>query len=274
MMPGWMPGFGFGYMKEDSVRVLMLGDVSGTPGMSALFVSLSKIVKETKADIVILNGENAAGGFGITEENYRSFLKMGVDVVTSGNHIWQKEEIFPILDKAEDILRPINYPEACPGKGYTIRRKGPVTYGVINAQGRLMMNPIDDPFRKMADAAREIRKETKLIFVDFHAESSEEKEAAAFFLDGKITALVGTHTHVQTADERILPGGTAYITDLGITGVADAVIGSDPAKSIERQLTQLPIKSEPAAGIGSVQGVVIVAEKATGKAISIERISY
>ena len=259
-------------MKEDTVRVLMIGDVSGSAGMSALFVALSSLVRDTKADITIVNGENAAGGFGISEENYRAFRQMGVDVITSGNHIWQKDDIYPILDNSDDILRPVNYPDPCHGKGFTIKRKGAITYGVVNAQGRLMMNPIDDSFRKISDAVREIRKETKLIFIDFHAESTEEKEAAAFYIDGKATALVGTHTHVQTADEKILPGGTAYITDLGITGVADAVIGSDPGKSIERQLTQLPIKSEPADGKGTIQGVLIVADKATGKAVSIERI--
>ena len=273
-MPGDEPGFFRRIaVKEDTVRVLMLGDVSGSAGMSALFIGLSSLVRETKADIVIVNGENAANGFGISEENYRTFKQLGVDVITSGNHIWQKEEIYHTLDNSDDLIRPINYPDPCHGKGYTIKRKGSVVYGVINAQGRLMMNPIDDPFRKINDAIREIRKETHLIFIDFHAESSEEKEAAAFFFDGKATALVGTHTHVQTADEKILPGGTAYITDLGISGVRDAVIGSDPAKSIERQLTQLPIKSEPASGKGSIQGVLITADKDTGKAIAIERIS-
>lgn len=249
----------------------MIGDVSGKAGMGALFLGLSSFVRDNKIDIVIVNGENAAGGFGITADDYRSFKNMGVDVITSGNHIWQKDDIIPILDSAEDILRPVNYPEPCHGRGWTVRKKGPVTYAVINAQGRMMMSPIDDPLKRISDAIREVKKETNLIFVDFHAESTEEKEASAFFLDGKITALVGTHTHVQTADEKILPGGCAYITDLGLTGVLDAVIGSDPQKSIERQMTQLPIRSEVAEGKGSIQGVIITADVATGKALSIER---
>ena len=258
-------------MKSDTVRVLMIGDVSGKAGMGALFLGLSSFVREHKIDIVIANGENAAGGFGITAEDYRSFKGMGIDVITSGNHIWQKDDIIPVLDSAEDILRPINYPEPCHGKGYTIRKKGSLSFAVINAQGRMMMAPIDDPMKRIQEALRNIPKEAKLIFIDFHAESTEEKEAAAFYFDGKVTALVGTHTHVQTADEKILPGGTAYISDLGLTGVLDAVIGSDPAKSIERQMTQLPMKSEVSDGKGNIQGVIITADASTGKAVSIER---
>ena len=258
-------------MHDDKVRVLMLGDVSGSAGMGALFLGLSSFVRERDIDFVIANGENAAGGFGITESDFRTFRSMGVDVVTSGNHIWQKDEILSVLDREDTILRPINYPEPCHGRGWAVRRKGSCQFAVINAQGRMMMSPIDDPFRRVSEALREISKAARLVFVDFHAESAEEKEAMAFYLDGKVTAVVGTHTHVQTADEKILPGGTAYITDLGITGVIDAVIGSSPEKSIERQLTQLPIKSEVAEGEGHMQGVVIEADAATGRALSIER---
>ncbi len=249
----------------------MIGDVSGKAGMGALFLGLSSFVREHRIDFVIANGENAAGGFGISAEDYRAFRSMGIDVITSGNHIWQKDDIIPVLDSAEDILRPINYPEPCHGKGFTVRKKGAVSYAVINAQGRMMMAPIDDPIKRIQEALRTVSKETKLIFVDFHAESTEEKEAVAFFFDGRITALAGTHTHVQTADEKILPGGTAYITDLGLTGVQDAVIGSDPEKSIERQMTQLPMKSEVSDGKGNIQGVIITADADTGKSISIER---
>ena len=198
---------------------------------------------------------------------------MGADVITSGNHIWQKDEIIPILEGNDDILRPLNYPEPCAGHGYTVRKKGSLSIGVINAQGRVQMSPIDDPFKRVEKVLRDIRKETPLVFVDFHAEDTLEKEAFAFAFDGRVTAVAGTHTHVQTADEKILPGGTAYITDLGLTGVTDAVIGSDPAKSIERQLTQLPIKSEVASGEAHIQGVLIEADAATGKAVSIRRIT-
>ena len=249
----------------------MIGDVSGSTGMGALFIGLSSLVRDMKADFTIINGENAAGGFGISVSDYQSLKKMGADVITSGNHIWQKEEIYPILDANDDILRPLNYPEPCIGHGYTVRSKGNLTIAVVNAQGRMMMPPIDDPMKRVDKVVRDIRRETPLIFVDFHAEDTLEKEAFAFFLDGRVTAVAGTHTHVQTADEKILPGGTAYITDLGLTGVTDAVIGSDPAKSIERQLTQLPMKSEVAEGEAHIQGVVIEADATTGKAVSIER---
>lgn len=256
---------------KDNLRVLMIGDVSGSAGMGALFIGLSSLIRDKKADFVIINGENAAGGFGITREDYASLKSMGADVITSGNHIWQKEEILPLLDSSDDILRPINYPDPCVGKGWTIKKKGNIEIGVINAQGRMSMSPIDDPMKRTDQAVREIRKRTPLIFVDFHAEDTVEKEAFAFYLDGKVSAVCGTHTHVQTADEKILPKGTAYITDLGLTGVTDAVIGSDPAKSIERQLTQLPIKSEVASGEAHIQGVVITVNTESGKAESIER---
>ena len=249
----------------------MIGDVSGSAGMGALFLGLSSLVRDERIDFVVINGENAAGGFGITINDYQALKRLGADVITSGNHIWQKEEIYDVLEKNDDILRPLNYPDPCIGQGYTVRKKGNFTFAVINAQGRMMMAPIDDPVKRVDKIIRDIRKETSLIFVDFHAEDTLEKEAFAFALDGKVTAVAGTHTHVQTADEKILPGGTAYITDIGITGVTDAVIGSDPQKSIERQLTQLPIKSEVAEGEAHIQGVIIEADAVSGKAVSIKR---
>ena len=258
-------------MRDKTARVMMLGDVSGSAGMGALFLGLSSFVREKGVDIVIANGENAAGGFGISEADFHKFRAMGIDVITSGNHIWQKDDILPVLDREDTILRPLNYPEPCSGRGWTVRKKGDIEYAVINAQGRMMMNPIDDPFKRISEALREIGRSVKVVLVDFHAESAEEKEAVAFFLDGKVSAVVGTHTHVQTADEKILPKGTAYITDLGITGVIDAVIGSSPAKSIERQLTQLPIRSEVSEGEGHMQGVSIDIDTSTGKALAIER---
>ena len=165
---------------KDNLRVLMIGDVSGSAGMGALFIGLSSLIRDKKADFVIINGENAAGGFGITREDYASLKSMGADVITSGNHIWQKEEILPLLDSSDDILRPINYPDPCVGKGWTIKKKGNIEIGVINAQGRMSMSPIDDPMKRTDQAVREIRKRTPLIFVDFHAEDTVEKEAFAF----------------------------------------------------------------------------------------------
>ncbi len=252
-----------------TVRVLELGDVSGSSGMGALFLSLSSIIKEEKIDFVIANGENASEGFGISLDDYNNFLRMGVDVITSGNHIWQKEEIYQVLEKSDNLLRPLNYPQGTIGKGYTIK-KG---IAVINAQGRYSMTPIDCPFQTVGSLVEKLRKITPLIFVDFHAEHTEEKEALAFYLDGKVTSVAGTHTHVQTADERILPKGTCYITDLGITGVLDGVIGSREDKAIERVLTQLPIKSEVKEGVAHIQGIIVEADRESGKALSIKRFS-
>ncbi len=258
-------------MTEKKLRVLLLGDVSGPSGMGALFLGLSSAVKENDIDFVICNGENAADGFGITIDDYNRMKSAGVDVITSGNHIWQKDEIYTLLDSQDDILRPANYPDPCIGKGFTIRSCKGFKIGVINLQGRVEMMDIDDPFKKAEAIVRNIRKTTPVIFVDFHAESVEEKEALSFFLDGTVTAVVGTHTHVQTRDEKILEKGTAYITDLGLTGVHGVVIGSRVDKAIERQLTQLPIRSEVADGKGTIDGVIVEVDTATGKALSIKR---
>ena len=261
-------------MTKKTLRVMMIGDVSGQSGMGALFLGLSSALREHHADFVICNGENAAGGFGITVDDYTNMKKSGVDVITSGNHIWQKDEIFSVMERSDDILRPANYPEPCVGKGMCIKEVSGIRVAVINLQGRVDMMNTDCPFRKAEALVRSAKKVTPLVFVDFHAESSEEKEALAFFLDGSVTAVAGTHTHVQTRDEKILPNGTAYITDLGLTGVLNKVIGSDPVKSLERQLTQLPIRSEVAEGKGNIQGIVVEADVETGKALSIERFTY
>lgn len=258
-------------MSLDTIRIMMLGDVTGNTGMGALFLGLSSLIKEKRASFVVVNGENAADGYGITVENYNAMKRMGSDVITSGNHIWQKDEIFPVLDANDDILRPINYPDPCVGSGWTIKKCDSVDIGVINAQGRMNMSPIDDPFKKVEAAVERIRKTTPVIVVDFHAEETEEKEAMAFFLDGRVSAVVGTHTHVQTMDERILPKSTAYITDLGLTGAQREVIGFNPEISIRRQLTQIPLKNEVSEKKGSIQGVVVEVEVKTGKAVSIER---
>lgn len=258
-------------MTDKTLRVLILGDVSGDAGLGALFLGLSSAIKDNGIDFVICNGENAADGFGITIDNYNKMKTYGVDVITSGNHIWQKDEIFALMDSQDDILRPANYPEPCVGRGFTVKSCGDVKIGVVNLQGRVELPDTDDPFRKAEAIVRNIRKTTPIIFVDFHAESTEEKEALAFFLDGTVSAVVGTHTHIQTRDEKILPGGTAYITDIGLTGVHGAVIGSKVEKSIERQLTQLPIRSEVADGTGTMDGVIIEVDTETGKALSIKR---
>lgn len=250
------------------MRILQLGDISGQSGMSSVFLGLKSLKKEEKIDFVIANGENANQGFGISGEDYLSLISMGIDVITSGNHIWQKEDIFPFLDKMDNIIRPVNYPDGVPGKGWTIKDN----VAVINAQGRVNMPSTDCPFRTVKAAVEKIRKTTKIIFVDFHAEETSEKEALAFYLDGLVSCVAGTHTHVQTADEKILSAGTAYITDLGITGVLDSVIGSREDLAIERALTQLPIKSEVKQGKASLSGIIVDVDDESGRALSIRRI--
>lgn len=259
--------------KEKQLTALLLGDVIGQPGSRALFIGLPQLIKSLRADFVVLNGENAADGFGLTENLARQFFSLGVDVITSGNHIWQKEELLPFLKSSSRVLRPANYPAKAPGKGHTIVEKGGRKFGVINLQGRHNMVPIDCPFQVGAAIVDKMVKETPLIFVDFHAELSQEKEALAHYLDGKISVLWGTHTHVQTADEKIMPQGTGYITDAGICGPLEGVIGSDPQISIRRQLTQIPLKSVIADAPSFLQGLVCTIGEKSGKTLSIKRLS-
>ena len=259
--------------KQRTITALLLGDVIGQPGCRALFMGLPQLIKRLRADVVILNGENAADGFGLTEDLARQFFSLGVHVITSGNHIWQREEIRSFLDKDPRILRPANYPSSAPGHGFTTVDIGGVSIGVVNLQGRHQMVPIDCPFQTGASIVDKMRKQTKLIFVDFHAESAQEKESLAWYLDGKVSTVVGTHTHVQTADERILPNGTGFITDLGLSGPMGGVIGSDPNIAIERQLTQIPLRNQILDAPSFLQGVVCTVNPDTGKTISIKRIS-
>lgn len=254
-------------MGAKTFTTLLLGDVYGDPGCRAISFKLPSIIKKYRADFVVLNGENANEGFGITTEQVDMLFGCGVDVVTSGNHIWHdKDLVDTYLDSKDALLRPANYGNGLPGHGI-------VTLGdvcVINLQGRINMFPIDDPFKTASDLLRTVK--AKTIFVDFHAENSEEKEALAFFLDGKVTAVVGTHIHVQTMDERILPNGTAYITDLGMCGPKDSIIGCIPELAIKRQKTQMPIKAKVYDNIAQIHGVCVSSDVETGKALSIARI--
>ena len=240
----------------DTAKVLMIGDISGDAGMGALFLSLSSIVRRRDVDLVVVNGENASGGFGLTAQDYEK----------------QKSEILPLLDSEQVLLRPLNYPRGVPGHGSAVVTKNGVRFAVINAQGRHDLVIADCPFRRVRDEADRLFRQGCIVLVDFHAENAQEKEALAFHLDGIASALVGTHTHVQTMDEKILPGGCAYITDIGMTGVQGQVIGSDPQIAIQRQLTQIPLKSEVAQGRGEIRGVLITIDKSSRKAVSIERI--
>lgn len=256
----------------DKITVLLLGDVFGQPGCRALFVGLKSLAKECRADLVVVNGENAADGFGITPEIADRLFASGADVLTSGNHIWQKREILPFLDSQERVLRPGNYPPGVPGHGSCIVEVKGVKVGVLNLQGRLRMGDLDCPFRVGADMVRKLREKAKVIVVDFHAEAPEEKEALAFYLDGQVSSVTGTHTHVQTADERIYPKGTAYISDIGMTGPVDSVIGCDMEISLRRSATQMPLKMEVSDTPAAIQGVKIEIDAASGKALSIERV--
>ncbi len=260
---------------SNKMNALFLGDVFGQPGFRAVFLGLKNLVAEYKADLVVINGENITNGFGITEEAADQLFSLGVDVITTGNHIWQQQSIFEYLDKREGLLRPHNYPPGVPGKGICIvNTKKAGSAAVINLQGRYELSKIDCPFREAKNLVRKYRNETNLIFIDFHAEFTEEKEALAIYLDGDVTAVVGTHTHIQTADERILKNGTAYITDIGMTGPAESVIGCKPEISIQRSLTQMPIKMEVADSAAVINGVVITADCDTGKALEIKRIRH
>lgn len=255
------------------IKALVLGDLIGQPGCRAVFIALPRLIKQHNADFVIVNGENADNGFGITPDIAEQLFKQGVDVITSGNHIWQKDIIYPYLERNDRLLRPANYPKKVMGSGSVIVEKRGVRFGVVNLIGRVQLASVDCPFTVGRKLLNEMKKKSDLILIDFHAESVEEKEALAFHLDGSCALLFGTHTHVQTADERILPKGTAYISDVGMTGPEDSVIGSEPAVSIERVQTQLPIRMQVADNDSIINGIVCEIDTESGKALSITRIN-
>jgi 2',3'-cyclic-nucleotide 2'-phosphodiesterase len=257
------------------MNILFIGDVVGRPGRELVRRGLRPLVEHHAVDLVIANVENAAAGFGITREIGDEFLKWGVDVMTSGNHIWDKKEVIEYIGAEPRLLRPANYPAGVPGRGgYVARTRRDEPVGVINAMGRVFMLNIDDPFAVVPHEAEAMRHWARVIIVDFHAEATSEKIAMGWHLDGKVTAVFGTHTHVQTADERVLPNGTAYITDAGMTGPHDSIIGMDREASLGRFLNGMPSKFEPATGNPRLNGVVITADASTGRATRITRISY
>ena len=259
------------------MKVLFIGDVVGGPGRAAVKALLPRIIERYKTDFVIANGENAAGGFGITESVGRELFASGIDVLTSGNHIWDKKEAIQYIVKEDRLLRPLNYPPGDPGSGSIVaRRSGPAGPGqpvaVINLQGRVFMPALDCPFRTALAEVERLREQTPVIIVDFHAEATSEKIAMGYFLDGKVSAVIGTHTHVQTADEKILPGGTAYITDAGMTGPADSVIGVRKEQIVEKFLTQMPTRFEIPAGPALFSAVIVETNEKDGKTSSVLRI--
>src|SRR5438094_387564 len=230
------------------MNILMVGDVYGEPGRAAITKLLPRLRQEHAIDCCVVNVENAAGGFGVTPQIARQILAAGADVMTSGNHIWDKKEVVEYIVKENLLLRPANFPAGTPGVGHVTVKCGPHKVGVVNLMGRVFMLPIDCPFRKADELAAELRRETPIVLVDMHAEATSESLAMGWYLDGRVSAVVGTHRHVQTADERVLPGGTAYITDLGMTGPTDGVIGVDREIILQRFLTQMPMRFEPAKG--------------------------
>lgn len=260
-----------------TVRALMVGDVVGESGLAALEALLGPLKAELGLDLMVVNGENAAAGFGLTAETLARILAAGADVVTGGNHTWEKRDVWPTLEAESRVLRPANYPPGLPGRGWTTVERGGCRWFVGNLQGREDMNPIDCPFRGLDRILQEeaaVRGEgaEPIRLIDFHAESTQEKEALGLYADGRVTVLVGTHTHVQTADARILAGGTAYITDLGMTGSVEGIIGMDAKVCMDRNRTQVPYKMECAAGRAALRGILVEADTETCRALGIERI--
>lgn len=255
------------------MNILFIGDIVGSPGRGAVKELLPGLKKEYKLDFVVANAENAAGGSGITARVADELFDSGVDVLTSGDHIWKKKEIFEIINQNERILRPINFPLAAPGKGSGVFTAGNgKKIAVINVQGRVFMEALECPFRTTREEVEKISRETKIIIVDIHAEATSEKVALGRYLDGKVSAVFGTHTHIQTADEKILPAETAYITDVGMTGPYDSVIGRRVEDVLERFLTLVPVRFEVADGDVQLHGAVVEIEDKTGRANSIVRI--
>lgn len=254
------------------LTVLVVGDVFGEPGRAALLGLLPRLKREHEVDCTIVNVENAAAGFGVTPRIARSFLDGGVDVMTSGNHIWDRKEIIEYIVKENLLLRPANYPVGTPGVGSVVVKAGPHKVAVLNLMGRVFLPIIDCPFRKADEEVARLREETPIVVVDMHGEATSEKQAMGWYLDGRVSAVVGTHSHVQTADERILPEGTAYITDLGMTGPVDSVIGVARELAIQRFLSQMPNRFEPAKGPAALHGAVVRIDPESGKALEIRRL--
>jgi 2',3'-cyclic-nucleotide 2'-phosphodiesterase len=255
------------------MRILFVGDVVGSMGREMITEYLSKLKKKHQPDFTIVNGENAASGRGITEKIYKKFLQDGADMVTLGNHTWDNKEIFDFIDSSKKLVRPANFPEGTPGKGLVYGEVHGKTVAVINVQGRTFMPPLDDPFNIIDSLVDEAKKKTSVIFVDFHAEATSEKQAMGWFLDGRVSAVIGTHTHVQTADNRVLPNGTAFMCDVGMTGPYDEVLGMNRESVLKRFQTSLPVRFEvPKEGRKILSACLIDVDHKTGKAKKIERI--
>ena len=254
------------------MRILFIGDIVGKIGRNAISTYLPKLKQEYRPTVSIVNAENAAHGKGLTEKIYKQLLREGVDFMTMGNHTYGQREIYEFIDEAKRMVRPANFPSEAPGVGMRIIQINDIKLAIINLQGRAFMQDIDDPFKKADELVKEAQKVTPYIFVDFHAETTSEKNAMGWYLDGRVSAVVGTHTHIQTSDNRILPSGTGYITDVGMTGFYDGILGINRDEVIERFITSLPQRHVvPDNGRSVLSGVIIDIDK-NGKTTNIERI--
>lgn len=255
------------------MNVLFLGDIFGKPGRNAVKKMLSTIHKENDIAFTIANAENAANGRGLTADTMHELLDVGIDVITMGNHVWDNKDIFNIIEEPR-IVRPANYPSDCPGQGYHIYTAGfSKKIAVINLSGRVFMPALDCPFRVVDEIITDIGDAADYIIVDFHAEATSEKQAMGYYLDGRTTAVLGTHTHIQTADEKVMPLGTAYITDLGMTGPYDSILGVDKDLIIKKFITQRPVKFDVAHGPAQIQGVIMNIDDNSNRALTIKRIN-
>jgi metallophosphoesterase (TIGR00282 family) len=255
------------------LRILFIGDIVGKPGRLVIKALLPQLVGSRQIDFVIANAENAAGVAGLTPKVSEELLDSGVDVLTSGNHVWRKKEIEPYLKDTRRVLRPANYPDGVVGRGHTVlKTAGGIELGIINLEGRVFMRPLECPFRAGNKIINEMAGKATIVIVDFHAEATSEKQALSWYLDGRVSAIVGTHTHVQTADEQVRASGTAYITDVGMTGATDSIIGIKKEEAIAQLMTQTPKKFSPAKGGRQLQAVLLDISPESGRTQAIERI--
>ena len=254
------------------LKLLFIGDIEGRPGRRAVKACLPDLIATEALDLVVANGENAAGGFGITSEIARELLNYGIDVITMGNHTWDNRDIYNVLENEPRVIRPANYPKGTPGQGYYLAESANgMLVGVVNLLGQVFLDPLRCPFETADELVAQLRRKTDLILLDFHAEATSEKIALGWYLDGRVSAVLGTHTHVTTADERILPQGTGYITDVGMTGPIDSVLGIDTELVITKFKTKRPVRFEVAAGPVAFNAVLLELDE-FGKATHIERI--
>lgn len=256
------------------MRILMIGDVFGKAGRQALRAFLPKLIDKERLDFVVANVENLAGGRGVDSRRLHEIASLGINAYTTGNHVWHNKEVFDFIDSDKTLLRPANYPEPCPGRGYALFESAAGTrVAVVNMMGRTFQAALDCPFRKMDAILAELDGRAKIVLVDFHAEATSEKVALSWYLDGRVSVVAGTHTHIQTADERILPNGTAAISDLGMTGPHDSVIGMRKEGILENFLTRRPVSFTAASGDARFHGAVIDVSETTGRASKIERVA-